>query len=147
MAEREEPTGRDPSGTIGRNIEPFLLLELVRAASYGYDLIRRLSDYGFRRATAEPGVVYKVLRALEESGSIRSEWSTQESGPARRYYEITPAGRKLLGDRVFHLKRYVERAERLMEDYVRITGEPLPSQPASSESPRPEPKKAVAGSL
>ena len=144
MAEREEPTGRDPSGTIGRNIEPFLLLELVRAASYGYDLIRRLADYGFRRATAEPGVVYKVLRALEESGSIQSEWSTQESGPARRYYEITPAGRDLLRQRVFHLRRYVERAERLMEDYVQVTGEPLPAQAVADDTRRLDAEQALA---
>jgi len=40
MPEREDPRGRDPSGTIGRNIEAFLLLELMRASSYGRDLIR-----------------------------------------------------------------------------------------------------------
>src|SRR4030095_9681382 len=92
----EEPRGRDPSGTIGRNIEAFLLLELLRAPSYGRDLIRCLADYGFRRATGEPGVVYKVLRALEDNGSITSTWATRESGPARRYYEITEPGRGVL---------------------------------------------------
>src|SRR2546423_712365 len=84
-----------PSGRIGRNIEAFVLLELVRAPSYGRDLIRCLAEYGFRRATAEPGVVYKVLRALEDNGSIRSTWATREWGPARRYYEITEPGREL----------------------------------------------------
>lgn len=123
MANREEPRPRDPSGTIGRNIEPFLLLELVRAPSYGYDLIRRLSEYGFRRAPSEPGVVYKVLRSLEEAGSIRSQWSTQESGPARRYYEITPEGRELLRHRVHQLRRYWDRIERLLLEYTLLTGE------------------------
>ncbi len=117
MAQSDEPRGRDPSGTIGRNIEPFLLLELVRQPSYGYDLIRRLSDYGFRRATEEPGVVYKVLRSLEDQGCILSTWATQESGPARRYYEITPGGQQLLARRVTQLRRFQDRVNRLLREY------------------------------
>ena len=123
MVEREAVGPRDPSIAVGRNIEPFLLFELLRAPSYGYDLIRRLSELGFRRATAEPAVVYKLLRALEDAGSIRSQWSTQESGPARRYYEITEQGRELLRHRVLHLQRYVERVEQLLAAYARLTGE------------------------
>ena len=123
MAEQDEPRGRDPSGTIGRNIEPFLLLELVRQSSYGYDLIRRLADYGFRRATDEPGVVYKVLRSLEDRGSILSTWLTQESGPARRYYEITPAGREILQRRIGQLRRAQERIDRLLAEYAEFGGE------------------------
>jgi len=123
VSEPEQPRGRDPSGTVGRNIEPFLLLELLRAPSYGYDLIRRLADYGFRRATDEPGVVYKVLRALEDAGSIRSTWSTRESGPARRYYEITEDGQDLLGHRVGQLRRFRDRLTRLLDEYEGLTGD------------------------
>lgn len=140
----EEPRGRDPSGTIGRNIEPFLLLELLRAPSYGYDLIRRLADRGFRRAAQEPGVVYKVLRALEDSGSIHSEWSTQESGPARRYYEITDQGRQLLRRRVYQLKRYLARLERLLDDYTALTGDTLTSEQPPTAPPAREPAVAAA---
>lgn len=136
MAERDEPRGRDPSGTIGRNLEPFLLLELLRAPSYGYDLIRRLNEYGFRRATQEPGVVYKVLRALEDAGSIRSEWSTRESGPARRYYEITEDGRGVLRRRMVYLRRYLERVEKLVEAYNAITGDDLSSDGPTDEFER-----------
>jgi DNA-binding PadR family transcriptional regulator len=119
---------RDPSGAVGRNLEAFLLLELLRLPSYGYNLIRRLADYGFKRAT-EPGVVYKVLRSLEEAGAIRSKWSPQESGPARRYYQITDNGRELLRRRTYHLKRQMDRIEQLLNDYVKLTGESLAAEP------------------
>ena len=121
---------RDPSGTVGRNLEAFLLLELLRLPSYGYDLIRRLGDYGFKRAN-EPGVVYKVLRSLEEAGAIRSKWSPQESGPARRYYQITDNGLELLRRRTYHLKRQMDRIEQLLEDYVKLTGNSLAAEPVS----------------
>jgi len=142
LSERDEGQRRDPSGSIGRNIEPFLLLELLRAPSYGYDLIRRLADAGFRRATDEPGMVYKLLRALEDAGSIRSSWSPQESGPARRYYEITDAGRVQLRQRVGHLRRYVERIQRLLADYEALTGEPPDSEPSGEGAAVPVPTTA-----
>jgi DNA-binding PadR family transcriptional regulator len=68
-------------------------------------------------------VVYKVLRSLEDGGSIRSTWWTQESGPARRYYEITEAGRDQLGHRVNQLRRFEERITRLLDEYEGLTGE------------------------
>jgi DNA-binding PadR family transcriptional regulator len=134
MAEREIPAARDPSGTIGRNIEAFVLLELVRRPSYGRDLIRCLDDYGFRRATTEPGVVYKVLRSLEDRGSIRSTWTTRESGPARRYYEITPEGMDLLHHRVDQLHRYMGRIERLLSEYRELTGNDLAAGPSADDN-------------
>jgi PadR family transcriptional regulator, regulatory protein PadR len=139
LSERDEGRRGDPSGSIGRNIEPFLLLELLRAPSYGYDLIRRLAEAGFRRATDEPAMVYKVLRSLEDAGSICSSWSPQESGPARRYYEITDLGRSRLRQRIGHLRRYVERVEWLLADYVALTGESPDSEPPGDGSAAPAP--------
>lgn len=157
MAESGELGGRDPSGTIGRNLEPFLLFELLRAPSYGYDLIRRLADSGFRRAPTEPAVVYKVLRSLEDSGFIRSMWSTQESGPARRYYQLTEAGEGLLERRVGQLRRYLDRVERLLREYEalveadgrsRASPEPTVLSPESSvvvSTPLAAPRKRRGG--
>lgn len=133
---------RDPAGAIGRNLEAFLLFELLRSPSYGYDLIRRLADYGFRRVNTEPAVVYKVLRSLEDGGSIRSTWTTRESGPARRYYEITEAGRVLLRRRVHQLKRYLDRAQQLLQEYVQLTGEDPDSDGAAEAAPRDASKSA-----
>lgn len=135
---------RDPSGTVGRNLEAFLLLELLRAPSYGYELIRTLGSVGFKRA-GEPGVVYKVLRALEESGAIRSRWSTRVSGPARRYYQLTQKGRELLKHRVFHLQRQLRRTQRLLENYAALTGETLDGDQGESVLEKTEPLRIAAG--
>ncbi|NIO06543.1 MAG: hypothetical protein GTO40_00620, partial [Deltaproteobacteria bacterium] len=108
---------------------------------YGYDLINRIADYGFKRVR-EPGVIYKVLRALEEAGEIRSKWTPQSSGPARRYYQITESGRETLRRRAFHLKRQRERIERLLEDYGKLTGDSLAVDPGTE---LPEQKLGVGG--
>ena len=44
----------------------------------------------------EQGTLYPLLRRLEEQGLLQSEWNVEGSRP-RRYYVISPAGRKLLG--------------------------------------------------
>jgi len=106
----------------------------MREPSYGYDLIRRLDEYGFRRATAEPAVVYKVLRKLEDDHSIQSQWATKESGPARRNYEITDRGRELLHQRVYHLRRYLDRVNRLIGEYQQMTGDDLSELTSSTEA-------------
>lgn len=105
---------RDPSAAVGRNLEPFLLFELDCAPSYGYNLVQRLKDYGFGPRTTQPSVVYRVLRSLEALGAIRSTWATQESGPSRRYYELTETGRELLVRRLAQLQRSIQRGERLL---------------------------------
>ena len=103
----------------------------------GYDLIRQVVAVGFRRASAEPAVVYKVLRSLEESGSIRSEWSTQGSGPARRYYQLTEEGQALLRRRAQQLARFQIRIEQLVRDYAELTGEDL-NKDLTAEETTPE---------
>lgn len=135
MAEEQERP-RDLSGSIGRNLEPFLLLALLRVPSYGYELTRQLSAMGFRRVGDDPGVVYKVLRSLEESGSIRSQWATRESGPARRYYEITEEGHSLLARHAHQLKRYQRRVEQLLQEYTKLTGDDF-SVELPGEAPDP----------
>ena len=115
MSEPAERHGRDPSGTIGRNLEPFLLFELLESPSYGYSLIQRLKEYGFGPRITQPSVVYRVLRSLEATGAIRSTWTTRESGPSRRYYELTEEGRVLLDRRLVQLRRLVSRGQQLLE--------------------------------
>ncbi len=63
---------------------------------YGYDVVRRL------RAGGLDGVgdasVYGTLRRLYASGALTSYVVPSDEGPHRKYYGITPAGRKLLVD-------------------------------------------------
>jgi len=42
-----------------------------------------------------PGTVYPILERLESQGWVTSSWEVDEarSGPRRRYYALTPAGR------------------------------------------------------
>lgn len=60
--------------------------------NYGYALLELLTAHGLdpiREAT-----VYAALRRLETSGLCSSSLVASDSGPARRYYELTDKGRE-----------------------------------------------------
>jgi PadR family transcriptional regulator len=63
---------------------------------HGYELIERLPDIAGEGTRIDVGNLYRVLRALEEEGIVSSEWSADLPGPAKRTYELTEAGRRLL---------------------------------------------------
>lgn len=75
-------------------LRPSLLLLLAEAPSHGYDLLEKVRDLGVR--VAEPSGLYRTLRSMDEDGLVSSWWEPSQSGPARRRYVITDAGRAAL---------------------------------------------------
>lgn len=79
-------------GTVGSGFLRIAVLLLVRERpSDGYDLLERLRPLGFHRA--DPGRMYRVLRALEQQGLVHSTWAPSSGeGRHRRIYQATRAG-------------------------------------------------------
>ncbi|WP_199905223.1 PadR family transcriptional regulator [Nocardioides sediminis] len=61
---------------------------------YGYDVVRRLRAAGLDEVG--DASVYGTLRRLYAAGALTSYVVPSESGPHRKYYGITPAGRDQL---------------------------------------------------
>jgi PadR family transcriptional regulator PadR len=81
---------------VERFVEPSLLLLLRERPMHGYELIERLPEVAGGETQVDVGNLYRILRALEEEGIVKSEWSAELPGPAKRTYELTDAGRRLL---------------------------------------------------
>ena len=75
-----------------------LLSVLSRAAEpmYGYQIAKLIEEGKEEVPTIKQGTLYPVLRSLESSGMLESEVEPSVSGPPRRYYQITGAGRKTM---------------------------------------------------
>jgi poly-beta-hydroxybutyrate-responsive repressor len=69
-----------------------ILLVLREAPSHGYELPLLLAPLGL--GAADRGFVYRSLRAMEADGLVLSTWDSSPTGPARRIYTVTPAGRQ-----------------------------------------------------
>jgi DNA-binding PadR family transcriptional regulator len=62
---------------------------------YGYEIIQNIRARTKGRWVLKAGTMYPILRRLESRGFVRSEWSrARAAGPSRRYYKITPQGKK-----------------------------------------------------
>lgn len=62
--------------------------------TYGYLIAQRLADGGL--GVVKGGTLYPLLARLEQDGDVEATWREGPSGPGRRYYAITPAGRRRL---------------------------------------------------
>lgn len=85
----------DLSGGLPRNyLRASVLLLLAEAPSHGYELLEGMRVLGIDRA--DPGGLYRALRAMEQEGLVSSEWEESSAGPARRCYTLTEDGRTAL---------------------------------------------------
>lgn len=71
-----------------------ILTCLERGDSHGYSLAQQLAEMGF--GTLKGGSLYPALSKLEEAGAVTRYWAEGQSGPARREYSLTEAGREQL---------------------------------------------------
>ena len=75
------------------------LLAVLSAAGepmYGYQIAKRLEQEGEGVLSGKQSALYPVLRNLESGGLLDSFVEPSVSGPPRRYYRITAAGREAL---------------------------------------------------
>jgi PadR family transcriptional regulator PadR len=105
-------------GRIERFVEPALLLLLAERPAHGYELVEPVSEL-LPGERIDMGNLYRVLRALEEDGLVRSEWDAEAPGPARRRYELTPQGRELLRAWVKALQETQSVVTRFLRRYER----------------------------
>jgi PadR family transcriptional regulator PadR len=76
-----------------------VLLGILAQASepmYGYQIAKLVEQHTREMPIMKQGALYPVLRSLESGGLLESEVEPSVSGPPRRYYRITGAGREAL---------------------------------------------------
>ncbi|GAA1189420.1 hypothetical protein GCM10009654_53700 [Streptomyces hebeiensis] len=99
-------------------MHPVILLLLAERPGHGYELTQRLGAFGW--AEAESAHVYRLLRGLEKDGRISSRWRASASGPARRVYEITPAGSTSLALWFVRLGELHTTLHQFLERYIQL---------------------------
>jgi len=72
------------------------VLARAKAPMYGYKIAKQLDETGEGVLSGKQSALYPVLRNLESAGLLASEVEPSVSGPPRRYYRITPAGKRVL---------------------------------------------------
>jgi PadR family transcriptional regulator PadR len=80
---------------------------------YGFDLVRSLAELD-GMVTSE-GTIYPLLSRLRRDGLVESNWQESPSGPPRRYYRLTNAGRAALDAFRLEWRRFRDAVDHFVE--------------------------------
>mgnify|MGYP001607291716 CR=1 FL=1 len=81
---------------IAASATPLILSILAEGESYGYAIIKRVSDLSNGRMQWADGMLYPVLHRLEKQKLIQSQWRESDTGRRRKYYKIKRQGTRAL---------------------------------------------------
>ena len=78
-----------------RHLPAFILLVLTGPPGHG-GAIHAAIERMLPSMKLDTGAIYRILQRMEKSGEVAFRWETPASGPARKVYRLTEAGRKEL---------------------------------------------------
>ena len=73
-----------------------VLAILAEGESYGYAIIKRVSELSDGHLQWTDGMLYPVLHRLERHGLVAAKWGASDTGRQRKYYRLTKEGRAQL---------------------------------------------------
>ena len=83
---------------VAASATPIVLGILAEGESYGYAILRRISDLSGGELDWTEGFLYPLLHRLERLGHVEATWQAAAGERRRKYYRITPQGRAELAD-------------------------------------------------
>jgi PadR family transcriptional regulator, regulatory protein PadR len=106
----------DRQDLLPGTLDMLILKSLTRRVMHGYGIaehIRQLSDEVLH---VEEGSLYPALQRLLVQGWITSEWGHSVNNRRARYYRLTPAGRRQLGQAESGFDRLIQAITRVMRN-------------------------------
>lgn len=85
-------SGRRGRGRGGSWIQMLILRVIYETPLHGYGLIEEVNKFLAGRRPLKPGSLYTILRRMEKSGLLSSDWDKDSSRLERRVYTITEDG-------------------------------------------------------
>jgi transcriptional regulator len=90
-----------------------LILKAVSLGTlHGYGVLLRIEQISGGALKIQQGALYPALYRLEHQGFIAGEWGTSDNNRKARYYRLTAAGRKRLGQETASWQRLAQAIAR-----------------------------------
>jgi len=86
------------SDLLRGHTDTIILGLLLEADRYGYEITKLVYERSEHAYELREATMYSSLRRLENDGHITSYWGDETQGGRRKYYHITPTGRRVLQD-------------------------------------------------
>jgi PadR family transcriptional regulator PadR len=95
-------------------LELGIMLLLRDGARYGLEIIQTLEERSGLVITE--GTIYPLLSRLRAEGLLEAEWVASDTGHPRKYYQLTPHGRRQLTQMVQHWRGFSASLEGLIAE-------------------------------
>jgi transcriptional regulator len=102
-------------GLLRDTLDMLVLKTLTRGPMHGYAIAEFIEETTDDVLRVEEGALYPALHRLELRGLVAAEWGISENNRRARYYRLTAAGRKQLGEESAHWDRMTAAVARIME--------------------------------
>jgi len=96
-------------------LDLLILKALSSAELHGLGVSRRIEQITKGTFVVQPGSLFPALHRLEEAGWLASTWEASENNRRAKYYKLTRAGRKQLGDATEQWNRVALAMTRALE--------------------------------
>jgi len=106
----------DRSTTLLQGTLDLLILKALTAEGlHGLGVSRRIQQITGGTFVVQPGSLFPALHRLEEAGWLKSMWQPSENNRRAKYYTLTRAGRKQLGEETAQWHRIALAIARALE--------------------------------
>ena len=95
-------------------LDMLILKTLSRDVMHGYGIAEHIRQMSDEILHVEEGSLYPALQRLQLQGLIASEWGHSINNRRARYYRLTRAGRRQLGDSESSFARLIDAITRVM---------------------------------
>ena len=110
----------DPKLITG-TLEMIILDIVARAPSYGYPITQTALTESRGYFELKEGSLYPALHRLERQQLLASFWDKSEEGRRRKYYKITPQGRRSLKKKKDEWSRFTGAVKGVLGAHVAIS--------------------------
>jgi transcriptional regulator len=87
----------DHADLLPGTLDLLILKAVSLGAVHGYGVLLRIEQVSHGALAVQQGALYPALYRLGHRGLIESEWGTSDNNRRAKYYRLTRAGRKQLG--------------------------------------------------
>jgi transcriptional regulator len=99
-------TTRPQNDALRGSLDLLILKTLSLTPMHGWGITRRIQQTSDGILEVNLGSLYPALQRLEKNGLVASEWGTTDNNRRARYYHLTRAGRRALGEELDQWKRF-----------------------------------------
>lgn len=97
----------DQAGLLPGTLDLLILKAVSLGAVHGYGVLLRIEQISGGALEIQQGALYPALYRLEHRGLIASDWGTSDNNRRAKFYRLTRAGRKRLGEEEAGWRRLV----------------------------------------